>query len=128
VLARDYLRALRIRQHLAAHLDALLAQYDALVAPSLARVACPLDSDFITYMGEHRRDALQAASNAAGLPAIFIPNGFGERGLPTGIQFVGRVFSENTLLAIAHTYQQLTSWHTHHPPEVAALPAAKGLM
>jgi aspartyl-tRNA(Asn)/glutamyl-tRNA(Gln) amidotransferase subunit A len=116
VLARDYLRALRIRRHLAHALDALLQRYDALVAPSLARVACPLDIDFATYMGDRRRDPISAAGNAAGLPAIFLPTGFGERGLPTGMQFVGRAFAENTLLALACIYQQETSWHEQHPP------------
>lgn len=116
VFARDYLRALRIRRHLVQALDVLLQNYDALVAPALARVACPLDVDFSTYMGNRRRDPLSAAGNAAGLPAIFVPNGFGERGLPTGIQFVGRAFCENALLALAHTYQQVTTWHQQHPP------------
>jgi len=120
VLAKDYLRALRIRPHVAKALDALLARYDAVVAPALSRVACPLDMDFPTYMGERRRDPISAAGNVAGLPALFLPNGFGERGLPTGIQFVGRAYRENALLAIGRTYQQLTSWHAQHPPDLLA--------
>lgn len=115
VLARDYLRALRIRQHMTQGLNTFLQQVDALVAPALARVACPLDSDFSTYMGDRRRDALSAAGNVAGLPALFVPNGFGERGLPTGLQFVGRAFSETTLIAVAHAYQQVTAWQHQHP-------------
>jgi aspartyl-tRNA(Asn)/glutamyl-tRNA(Gln) amidotransferase subunit A len=115
VLARDYLRALRMCRHLGMRLDSLLERYDALVAPAFARVACPLEVDFTTYMGERRRDPISAAGNAAGLPAICVPNGFGERGLPTGIQFVGRAFSDNTLVALARLYQQVTPWHTQYP-------------
>jgi aspartyl-tRNA(Asn)/glutamyl-tRNA(Gln) amidotransferase subunit A len=36
--------------------------------------------------------------------------------LPTGIQFMGRAYGENTVLAIARTYQRLTDWHERHPP------------
>ena len=42
--------------------------------------------------------------------------GFGERGLPTGLKFVGRAFEENRLLAIAAAYQELTDWHERRPP------------
>lgn len=121
VLAKDYLRALRIRRHIARALDTLLSQYDALVAPTMAKVACPLTMDFPTYMAGRRREPLNTASNAAGLPAIFIPNGFGERGLPTGMQFVGRAWGENGLIAIAQTYQRTTAWHTAIPEDVKKL-------
>jgi aspartyl-tRNA(Asn)/glutamyl-tRNA(Gln) amidotransferase subunit A len=126
VLARDYLRALRIRRVMAAALDALLARFDALAAPALARVACPLALDFATYMGERRRDPISAAGNAAGLPAIFLPNGFGERGLPTGLQLVAGAYRENTLLAIARTYQQVTAWHERHPADFLLGSTAEG--
>jgi aspartyl-tRNA(Asn)/glutamyl-tRNA(Gln) amidotransferase subunit A len=119
VLARDYLRALRMCRHLGRLLDNLLERYDALVAPAFARVACPLSVDFTTYMGERRRDPVGAAGNAAGLPALCAPNGFGERGLPTGIQFVGRAFSENTLVALTQFYQQVTTWHAQHPADAS---------
>jgi Asp-tRNA(Asn)/Glu-tRNA(Gln) amidotransferase A subunit family amidase len=51
-----------------------------------------------------------------GLPAITVPSGFGNRGLPTGIEFTGRVFNENLVLAAAHAYQSVTDWHTKYPP------------
>ncbi len=56
-----------------------------------------------------------AAGNVAGLPAVSVPNGFGERGLPTAIQFVGRAGAENTILAAARAYQERTDWHTKRP-------------
>jgi aspartyl-tRNA(Asn)/glutamyl-tRNA(Gln) amidotransferase subunit A len=57
-----------------------------------------------------------AIGNAAGLPAVAVPNGFGDRGLPTSLQFVGRPWSENTILAAARAYQRCTEWHRQHPP------------
>ena len=44
-----------------------------------------------------------------------MPNGFGIKGLPTGIQFTGRAWGEARLLALARAYQQATDWHTRHP-------------
>ena len=61
-------------------------------------------------------DVMGAVGNGAGLPAISVPNGFGEHGRPTGIQFMGRAYEENTVLSVARAYQSLTDWHTMHPP------------
>ena len=61
-------------------------------------------------------DVVGALGNAAGLPAVSVPNGFSSSGLPTGIQFVGRAYDENAVLAVARTFQSLTDWHRRHPP------------
>jgi aspartyl-tRNA(Asn)/glutamyl-tRNA(Gln) amidotransferase subunit A len=45
-----------------------------------------------------------------------VVNGFGLNGLPTAIQFTGRVWSEPTLVQLAHAYQQATDWHKKRPP------------
>jgi Asp-tRNA(Asn)/Glu-tRNA(Gln) amidotransferase A subunit family amidase len=56
--------------------------------------------------------------NLLGWPCVVLPTGFGERGLPTSMQFVGRPGSERALLALARHYQQHTDWHTRRPPGV----------
>ncbi|RJQ50041.1 MAG: Asp-tRNA(Asn)/Glu-tRNA(Gln) amidotransferase GatCAB subunit A, partial [Desulfobacteraceae bacterium] len=65
--------------------------------------------------GGGTKDIMGAAGNAAGLPAISVPNGFTEKGLPTGIQFMGKAFDENLVIAAAHAYQLMTGWHLRHP-------------
>ena len=55
------------------------------------------------------------ASNLAGIPAMGIPNGFGENGLPTGLGMVGRAWAEPALTSIAVAYQQRTDFHTRVP-------------
>jgi aspartyl-tRNA(Asn)/glutamyl-tRNA(Gln) amidotransferase subunit A len=116
VSARHYLRAQRIRVLACQALDALLSRFDAIVAPTTLTVAPPATEPFSTSM---RRAGvgpdLGAAGNLAGLPSISVPSGFGERGLPTAIQFVGRAFDENRILAVASAYQRLTDWHTRIP-------------
>ena len=68
----------------------------------------------------HDLSALDAITDAvesgAGLPAVIVPNGFGDRGLPTSLQLMGRAWEENTILAAASAYQSLTDWHHRHPP------------
>ncbi len=60
------------------------------------------------------------AGNLAGLPALCVPNGIGKNNLPTSLQFLGRAFSESTLVALADRYQQDTDWHTRRPPAIRA--------
>jgi len=113
--ARDYLNAFRIRRDIIATWDNLLARYDAVLAPATGIVASPLDARFSDYFPRDNRASLTAIGNIIGAPAISVPNGFGERGLPTGIQFMSRAGAENTALAIARAYQDRTDWHTHRP-------------
>jgi aspartyl-tRNA(Asn)/glutamyl-tRNA(Gln) amidotransferase subunit A len=115
VLAKDYLRALRIRGLIARAIDEVLTGYDALVAPSRPTVAPGIEVEFRSAVGGGVSDVMGAIGNGAGLPAISVPNGFGQRGLPTGVQFMGRAYEENAVLAVARAYQSLTAWHTQHP-------------
>lgn len=115
ITAVDYLRAQRVRTKIMADLDALLAQYDGLVHPSFSMVASPLNMTFEEYRGPIRWSALASAANLAGLPMITVPNGFGQRNLPTAMQIVGRAGSESRILAVARSYQRYTDWHEYHP-------------
>lgn len=116
--AKDYINAQRIRRKIQRAIDALVAPYDALVAPTLATVAPPIDQKFSHYQAGFSAGGLSGAENAAGIPAITVPNGVGERSLPTGLRFVGRAFEENRLLAVATHYQRLTDWHLRRPPSL----------
>lgn len=118
ILARDYIRALRLRGIVTRRMDDTLGGFDALVAPSRATPATPLDEEFRGVVRGAARDIMGAIGNAAGLPAVSVPNGFSERGVPTGLQFMGRAYDENTVLAAARSYQALTDWHTQHPPDL----------
>jgi aspartyl-tRNA(Asn)/glutamyl-tRNA(Gln) amidotransferase subunit A len=54
--------------------------------------------------------------NYLGLPAVSVPCGFDARGLPTGLQLVGRPFAEATVLRAADAFQRDTEWHRREPP------------
>jgi aspartyl-tRNA(Asn)/glutamyl-tRNA(Gln) amidotransferase subunit A len=53
--------------------------------------------------------------NVLGLPAVSIPCGFTSKGLPIGMQIIGRAGDETTVLRLAHTYEQATGWHSRRP-------------
>jgi Asp-tRNA(Asn)/Glu-tRNA(Gln) amidotransferase A subunit family amidase len=55
-------------------------------------------------------------TNLTGHPSVVLPNGFREDGTPTSITFMGRLFGEAELLALAKVYQDATSYHLKHPP------------
>ena len=105
ILAKDYLKALRLRGVMAREADRVLASLDALVAPGRSTVAAMLGGEVRSAIRGTARDVMGAVGNGAGLPAVAVPNGFGARGLPTSLQFMGRAWEENTILAAARAYQ-----------------------
>ena len=115
--AKDYLRALRLRRPAAAALDRLLAEVDAIAAPSLPTVAWPLDAPFDkVYPDYPGGTSIGGAANVCGVPGLFLPNGVGEGGLPTSLQLTGRGRREDVLLAIGVRYQGHTAHHRRRPP------------
>ena len=117
--AVDYIRALRIRRAGGRAMDQLLIRYDVLVAPTYPHVAPPIDQPFATYFDREQRRNLGGLGNLCGLPSISVPNGFGERGLPTGLELLGRAYGEERILAAARAFQHKTDWHTNYPSQRA---------
>jgi len=54
-------------------------------------------------------------SNLTGNPCVVVPNGFSKAGTPTSICFIGKLFGEAELLAVAKKYQDSTEWNRKHP-------------
>jgi Asp-tRNA(Asn)/Glu-tRNA(Gln) amidotransferase A subunit family amidase len=116
VLAKDYIRALRLRGVVATKMDCVMRGFDALLGPSRPFPSTKLDEEFPSAIRGVGKDLMGAIGNVAGLPAISVPDGFTEHGVPTGMQFLGRPYEENVIIAAASTYQTLTDWHLRHPP------------
>ena len=55
------------------------------------------------------------ALNLAGLPLLSIPCGFDSHGMPIGLQLIGGLFDESTVLEVGHAYERATDWHTKRP-------------
>ena len=117
VLAKDYIRAMRLRARMARAADEVMSGFDAVVAPTSRSVASPIAEEFRRTSPGTSRDIMGAVGNGAGLPSISVPSGFTDAGLPTGIQFMGRAYAENTIITIAKGYQERTDWHRRHPAD-----------
>ena len=115
ILAKDYIKALRLRGVVVREADRVLSRFDALVAPSRSATPPPLDRDF-SALQRPQRDPMGAIGNLAGLPAVAVPNGFTADGRPMSLQFMGRAWDENTVLAAARAWQGITDWHLRRPP------------
>ncbi len=110
--ASDYARALRIRAVLQKKIDALFDRVDVLAAASLPVVATPMTANIETALDF--ADPLGGIGNFCGLPAVSAPCGFSNN-LPIGIQFVGRAYDDNKVIATARLFQQHTEWHRKRP-------------
>jgi len=117
ILARDYVKALRVQRIIMEEHAKVLQKVDFLVTPT-APIPAPLgDTDAYAIRGtEYPLKGIgagltarnTAVANITGLPAITIPCGADEEGLPIGIQFIGRSFDEALLFQIAHQYEGLS--------------------
>jgi aspartyl-tRNA(Asn)/glutamyl-tRNA(Gln) amidotransferase subunit A len=115
LLATDYLRAMRLRGKMAKAVAEAMKPYDAVAAPTAKKAATPIDQEFRRVAPGATSDVMGAVGNGCGLPSIGVPDGFTGTGLPTGIQFMGHPYEENTVISVARAYQSLTDWHTRHP-------------
>ena len=95
----------------------MAGRYDVIATPTRATVAYPADKGFAdVYPGINGGPPVIAAGNLTGLPALALPNGFGDDGLPTSIAFMGAPFSERTLLEIGCALQSGSDAHLKRPP------------
>ena len=120
LLAIDYIDAQRVRRLLLDRVNDALTDYDVLVYPTQPIVAPLLDS-YALEPGDD--DAVldieishTGLANLTGHPALSVPAGFTSDGLPVGLQFIGRIFDEATVLRLGHAFQQITDWHRQQPP------------
>lgn len=94
----------QVRQLIKQNIDGILKKYDAIVAPSTPSIALKEEDAQDPLFGE-LADVLAEASSEAGLPSITIPSGLSDD-MPTGIQFIGRYFDEQTVLNIAYALEK----------------------
>src|SRR5262245_22711152 len=116
ILAKDYLRALRLRAIVAHEIDGVFSGFDAIVGPSRATAGPRLGAEFRSAIRGNFPDVLGALGAAAGLPAVGVPCGSTHDGMPVGLQLMVRAWEENTILAAARAWQARTPYHRERPP------------
>ena len=98
VPAVEYVQANRARVLLNQKMSSLFEKIDIYLAPS--------------FYGDNL-----LRTNLTGHPCIVLPNGFDDKGMPTSISFIGDLYKDGELVAVARSYQRGTGWHKRYPPK-----------
>ncbi|UCH27219.1 MAG: Asp-tRNA(Asn)/Glu-tRNA(Gln) amidotransferase subunit GatA [Trueperaceae bacterium] len=108
----EYQQAGQVRELWIRELDLAMRDVDALVTPTLPFTAFSLERQ---ERGAPDTSWATRHFNLSGHPAMTLPCGFDEGGLPIGMQVVAKPFDESTMFRIGHAYQLATGWHLRRP-------------
>jgi aspartyl-tRNA(Asn)/glutamyl-tRNA(Gln) amidotransferase subunit A len=112
-----YLQAQKVRRLIAREFAAAFERCDLILGPTSPTTAFELGAKADDPVQMYLNDIFTIPAPLAGLPGLSIPCGFDAKGLPVGLQLMGKHFSEAALLGAAHRYQQATDWHLRVPKE-----------
>ena len=101
-----YKKAQQVRTLIRRDFDAAFQQVDVLLTPTAPSTAFKTGAHTDDPLSMYLADLLTIPVNLAGLPAISVPCGFSQSGLPIGVQLIGNVLEEARLLQVAHQYEQ----------------------
>jgi len=112
-----YLRAQKVRTLIRADFLKAFEQVDAIVTPTAPTPAFTVGEKSEDPLQMYLSDIFTISCNLAGICGISVPCGFtaGTPRLPIGLQLLGKPFGEETILRIAHTFEQSTNWHKDRP-------------
>jgi aspartyl-tRNA(Asn)/glutamyl-tRNA(Gln) amidotransferase subunit A len=110
-----YLRAQKVRTLIRRDFDQAFQSCDAILTPATPGVAFRLGEKADDPMQMYLNDIFTVTANLAGICGISVPCGFSGSGLPIGLQVLGPAFREDTVLRVAHAYEQSTEWRRRKP-------------
>jgi aspartyl-tRNA(Asn)/glutamyl-tRNA(Gln) amidotransferase subunit A len=119
----DYVNAKREQARATAAIDAMFAEVDVMITPTLPRTALAIGQP-TPREPSTAWNRLASPFNLTGVPALSLPCGFDRAGLPIGLQIVGRAFEEETVLNVGAAYERETSWNQRRPPGLDEVPRA----
>jgi aspartyl-tRNA(Asn)/glutamyl-tRNA(Gln) amidotransferase subunit A len=120
--AADYIQALKLRgTYLRSFARAVFDKADIVMTPVLAAPTPTIDETMNTQGTAYLAMVTRLTRNTKvinylGLPAISVPCGFADNGLPVAFQLIGRPLAEAQLLSAAHRYEQVARWYETTPP------------
>ena len=120
VTPAEYIDAQLARLKFQRQLEKLFRRVDVIITPTTPLTSFPFTTSTVELGGE-QEDARPAATrftrcfNASGHPAVSVCCGFDDRGMPIGLQIVGRLWDEATVLQVAYAFERATEWHKRRP-------------
>ncbi|MBT2638654.1 Asp-tRNA(Asn)/Glu-tRNA(Gln) amidotransferase subunit GatA [Bacillus sp. ISL-39] len=109
-----YKKAQKVRTLIKQDFEKVFEQYDVIIGPTAPTPAFKLGENTRDPLTMYANDILTIPVNLAGVPAISVPCGF-DKGLPLGLQIIGRHFDESTVYKVAHAFEQATDFHKQQP-------------
>jgi aspartyl-tRNA(Asn)/glutamyl-tRNA(Gln) amidotransferase subunit A len=110
-----YLQAQKVRRLIAGDFQDAFKNCDLIAGPVAPTVAWHLGDHAKDPLADYLADFYTLPGSLAGLPGMSIPCGFGDGGMPVGLQLLGNYFKEGLLLKAAHRFQQATDFHARKP-------------
>lgn len=110
-----YKKAQQVRTLFIEEYNKALSQCDILLQPIMPNNPPKFGELLSDPLQNLLADIYTVSQNPVGVPSLALPCGFTKSGLPIGAQIVGKMFSEELLLAIGHEFQKLTTYHLQKP-------------
>ena len=110
-----YVQAQKLRRMIADDFQACFRDCDLIAGPVAPSVAWKLGEQGDDPVKNYLADIFTLPASLAGLPGMSVPAGFGDGGMPVGLQLIGNYFQEGRLLHAAHALQQATDFHLRRP-------------
>ena len=110
-----YKKALQVRGLIKKSFDEAFEKYNVILSPVSPTTAYPIGGQIEDPLAMYLADIYTVSINLSGLPAVALPCGFGNDGMPVGMQLIGKAFSEKTLVKAADVYQNHTDYHKQMP-------------
>jgi len=110
-----YLKAQQVRTLIRRDFDDAFEQVDLVALPTTPSPAFRLGERLDDPLQMYLADVFTVGAPLAGLPALSIPCGLSGDRLPIGLQLIGRMFDEATLLRVADAYERVTGWSRAEP-------------
>ncbi len=109
-----YLRAQKVRTLIRQDFEKAFQKCDVMVTPTTPEVAFKVGEKSADPLRMYLSDIFTISANLAGICGVSVPCGLVRR-LPVGLQILGPAFGEETVLQVAHAYEQATTWHQERP-------------
>ncbi|MCH7566695.1 MAG: aspartyl/glutamyl-tRNA amidotransferase subunit A [Nitrospirae bacterium] len=126
--AKVFIQAQRVRRLICQEFEQALEKVDVIIAPTVPVPAPTIEECTKGYLErdgrripllDKRGNYLMLSTipfNVTGLPSMSVPCGFSALGLPIGMQIVGGLFREETVIQVAHSYERKAGWYKRRPP------------
>jgi aspartyl-tRNA(Asn)/glutamyl-tRNA(Gln) amidotransferase subunit A len=105
-----YHRAVGVREQMRRELEGALAQADVVLTPTTPSAAFRLGEKAGDPLAMYLSDVFTTPASLVGLPAVAVPSGAAEGGLPLSLQIQGRPFDEALVLRVARTFEKQVGW------------------